>query len=135
MIVLDTTVLVYATGVDHELASAGRNLISEIRNGVVRAHTTPEVIQEFAHVRSRRRQREDACDLARDCATLLAPLQLVTTPHLIAGLDIWRAHPSLGAFDAVLAGLALALDAQLVSADRAFEAVPGLDFRPLATFG
>ena len=131
MIILDTTVLVCAVGGDHPLSAPARAIFSAVRDGRLRAHTTPEVIQEFAHVRARRRSREDAASLAEAFATSLAPLQLVTAQHLTGGLELWRAHPQLGAFDAVLATLALSMEAELISADEAFGSVSGLRWRPL----
>lgn len=88
--------------------------------------TTPEVIQEFAHIRARRRGRADAVELARRYAELLSPLLVVETAHLDRGLTLFEQHPELGAFDAVLAAAALANDAALVSADADFAVVPGL---------
>jgi predicted nucleic acid-binding protein len=133
VILLDTTVLVYAVGDDHPLAGTARQLMTDIRSGVVRAHTTPEVIQEFAHVRARRRTREDATALARAFADLLGPLQVVTAQNLNAGLDLWSAHPSIGSFDAVLAAVAMSVDAELVSADSGFGKINGLNWRSLAS--
>ena len=66
MIVLDTTVLVYAVGVDHPLREPCQQLIRAIADGTILATTTTEVIQEFTHVRARRRDRKDAAELARD---------------------------------------------------------------------
>jgi len=132
VIILDTTVLVYAVGDDHPLADTARSLMSEIRSGAVRAHTTPEVIQEFAHVRARRRSRDDAVRLASAFAALLGPLQVVTAQNLSAGLELWEEHPSIGSFDAVLAAVAISLDAELVSADTGFAAVNGLRWKPLS---
>lgn len=54
MIVLDTTVLVYATGSGYPLREPGRRLVDAVANGVLTARTTVEVIQEFMHVRARR---------------------------------------------------------------------------------
>lgn len=132
MILLDTTVLVYAVGQEHPLATPARAVMERIRSGHLRAHTTPEVIQEFAHVRARRRSREDATQLARAFATLLSPLHATEQHHLEAGLDLWSRVPGIGSFDAVLAAVAIALDAELVSADRAFAEVPGLRWRMLS---
>ncbi len=131
MILLDTTVLVYAVGEPHPLQEAARGVLGAARDGRLRAHTTPEVIQEFAHVRARRRSRADAADIAEAYAALLAPLQAVTSQHLAAGLDLWREHDGVGSFDAVLAAVALAVDATLVSADRAFGSIPGLRWHDL----
>ena len=53
---------------------------------------------------------------------------LVTTPDdLDRGLELFEQYPALGAFDAVLAAVAMERRAQaLVSADRAFASIPGL---------
>lgn len=131
MIVLDTTVLVYAVGGDHPLADPARGLVDAIAAGRVRASTTVEVIQEFAHVRARRRGRSDAAALGRAYATLLAPLLAPEGDDLADGLTLFE-ESSLGCFDAVLAATAMAREADgLVTADEAFSSVPGLDVRPL----
>ncbi len=87
------------------------------------------MIQEFAHVRSRRRSRVDAAALARGYADLLAPLHSVDDGDLQTGLDLFVAHEGLGAFDAVLAAAVLGSDhlRTLVSADQTFGVVDGLD--------
>ncbi|MEZ5121338.1 MAG: type II toxin-antitoxin system VapC family toxin [Solirubrobacterales bacterium] len=124
MIVVDTTVLVYAKGVDHPLRGPCRELLLAAADGRVEATTTIEVIQEFAHVRAQRRPRSDAAALARDYAELLAPLLPVTAEHLDAGLAVFERVAGLGAFDAVLAAAASAAGATaLVSADAAFAAL------------
>lgn len=127
MILLDTTVLVYATGGDHPLRSPSRTLVSAIGDGSVDASTTHEVIQEFVHVRARRTTRREAVQLAGDLQDLLAPLVGVTETHLRSGLAIWERHDQLGSFDAILAAVAIAHDCSLVSADKAFATVRGLD--------
>ena len=127
MIVLDTTVLIYATGIEHPLRSASRQLVDAISEGRIQATTTPEVIQEYTHVRARRLARSEAVRTARDFANLLGPLLLVDTPTLTLGLRIYEETAGIGSFDAVLAAAAIALSADaLVSADRGFAAVRGL---------
>lgn len=128
MIVLDTTVLVYATGADHPLRDPCRQLVSAIAERRLAATTTVEVIQEFAHVRARRRARAEAAQLAGSFADLLAPLLTVTAEALVAGLALFERSARLGAFDAVLAAAARDHSARaLVSADRAFADVVGLE--------
>jgi uncharacterized protein len=127
VIVLDTTVLVYAKGSDHVLRDPCRQLIGAIVDGQIRATTTVEVIQEFAHVRAQRRGRADAAQVATGYADLLAPLLTVTADDLGAGMSIFARETRLGAFDAVLAAAALASGATaLISADTAFGEVPEL---------
>lgn len=129
MIVLDTTTLVYAVGTDHSLAEPSRRLIEAVGTGRISATTTVEAIQEFAHVRARRRDRRDAARLALSYATLLAPLLVVGESELAQGLELFKGHPRLGAFDAVLSATALSRGADaLVSADSAFADVAGLPF-------
>lgn len=121
MIVLDTTVLVYAKGAEHPLRGPCRELITAIAEGRIAATTTAEVIQEFVHVRARRRDRRDAAALGRDYAGLLSPLLVVTGDDLQHGLMLFEISPRLGAFDAVLAAAATGAGAAgLVSADTAF---------------
>jgi predicted nucleic acid-binding protein len=127
VIVLDTTVLVYATGGDHPLREPCRSLVQAVARADVEATTTVEVVQEFVHVRARRRSRTDAAALGQAFADLLEPLLVVTAAELAQGLRAFRDSERLGAFDAVLAATALAASAQaLVSADRAFAGVHGL---------
>jgi predicted nucleic acid-binding protein len=124
VIVLDTTVLVYAVGDDHALRDPARALLSAAADGALRATTTPEVIQEFAHVRARRRDRAEAAALAESYADLLSPLLEVGEADLREGLRVFERAEALGAFDAVLAAVALRVGATaLVSADRSFATV------------
>ncbi len=124
---LDTTILVYAKGRDHPLRGPCTALIEAISNGSLQATTTPEVIQEFVHVRSRRRTRTDAVALGKAFTDLLSPLLVVGEEALLDGLRLFRQHPSLGTFDAVLAATAIASRAEaLLSADRTFSRVRAL---------
>ena len=125
MILLDTTVLVYAKGEDHPLRDPCRELIAAVADRRIEATTTIEVIQEFVHVRARRRDRRDAATLGRDYSELLSPLLSPTADDLGAGLALFERSGKLGAFDAVLAACAAraGMDA-LVSADSAFAGVP-----------
>lgn len=129
MIVLDTTVLVYAKGAEHPLRDPCRGLIEAIAAGELEATTTVEAIQEFVHVRARRRDRADAAALGRDYAELLSPLLPVTTEQLRGGLGLFERLDRLGAFDAVLAAAAIGAGAgALVSADEDFASVPDLTY-------
>jgi uncharacterized protein len=127
VIVLDTTVLVYAKGQKHVLRQPCRSLIEAIAAGSVEATTTPEVIQEFVHVRARRRSRRDAADLGRSFVELLAPLLTISENDLGSGLHLFEQLPSLGSFDAVLAAATIGSGADaLISSDATFARVPEL---------
>jgi len=121
MYILDTTVLVYAKGSEHPFREPCRQLIAAVAEGSVQATTTVEAIQEFVHVRARRRDRADAAALGRDYADLLSPLLTIGTEDLERGLALYERSEGLGAFDAVLAAAAEAAGARaLVSADTGF---------------
>lgn len=141
VIFLDTNVLAYEQGGDHALRAPCKAIFKAIADHDLDAATTPEVIQEFAHIHARRRGREVASAAARHFAALLTPLRLTEPEHLNAGLALWAEHEDLGCFDAILAAVALdSKYATVVSADRAFAAVPGLhhvypDAEGLASLG
>jgi predicted nucleic acid-binding protein len=127
LIVLDTTVLVYAVGTDHPLREPSRQLIRAIAGGTILATTTIEVIQEFTHVRTRRRDRKDAANLARDYIELLSPLLVVEEADLREGLRLFEEGTGFGSFDAVLAAAARAAGAEaLVSADTGFSGITAI---------
>jgi len=131
VIILDTTVLVYAKGAEHPLRGPCRELIEAIATGVVQATTSIEAIQEFVHVRARRRDREEAAELGRDYIELLSPLLVVDDESLRRGLGLFERIEGLGAFDAVLAAAAISSGATaLVSADTGFADVPSLPYVP-----
>lgn len=133
MIVLDTTVLVYAVGVRHPLREASRRLVRAIGEGLA-ATTSVAVIQEFAYVRARMRGRSDARARATEFAELLAPLLPVLPSDVEPGLRLFERHDELDASDAFLAVAAVAHDAEaLVSADRAFAGIRGLRFVELGS--
>lgn len=128
MILLDTTILVYALGDEHPLRLPCRALVDAVGAGDLLATTTVEVIQELLHVRARRRSRHEAVASAKAFADLLTPLLGPDEHDLRRGLDLFDAVDGLGAFDAVLAAAAQRTDTitGLASADRAFAAVRGL---------
>jgi uncharacterized protein len=128
VIVLDTTVLVYAVGAEHPLRTPCRTIVALVRDGVVRVTTTVEVIQEFTHIRSRRRARADAAQLAREYARGLRPLLRPDEEDLSQGIDLFEGGSQIGPFDAVLAAACLRRRWALASADRAFAQIAGLTY-------
>lgn len=133
MILLDTTVLVYAVGTEHPLRAPSRGLVELVRDGVVRASTTVEVIQEFAHVRSQRRPRAEAARRAKEYALGFSPLARPDEDDLFRGLDLFEDSSGMGPFDAVLAATALRRGWALASADRSFGQVNGLAYLNLSS--
>jgi predicted nucleic acid-binding protein len=129
VIVVDTTVLVYAVGKPHPLREPCERLLEAVAAGRVAATTSAGVIQEFAHVRARRIDRSNAAVYAGRYAELLAPLLPVREEEVEPALRLFELHSALDAFDAFLVAAALAHDASaLVSADQAFAAVAEVRF-------
>jgi hypothetical protein len=134
VILLDTTVLLYAIGGDHPLKRRCAAVFDAASAGAVAATTSASVIQEFAYARARRMGRADAAEHALRYADLLAPLVPVEQRHVEPALELFAAYAGLDAFDAFLAAAALSSGAfVLVSADRAFAEVPGLRYVDPAT--
>ena len=119
--------LVYATGSEHPFREPCRRLVAAVAAGSLTATTTVEVVQEFVHVRARRRPRADAAAVGAAYTRLLSPLLAVSTDDLLEGLRLFQSVEGIGAFDAVLAAVSRSRSARaLVSADAGFAAVPGL---------
>lgn len=133
MLLLDTNVLVYAVGGDHPLRPPAIRLLEAAASGATPATTTVEVLQEFAHVRARRRGRTDAAHLTRSYADLLSPLVRPDAADLDLGLRLFERSDRLGAFDAVLAATALNREhiTAIVTAGDGFDDVDGLAVRRL----
>jgi len=127
MIVLDTTVLVYAVGGEHQFREPCRRLVAAADARAIVARTTVEVLQEFVHVRSQRRDRADAVARGRSYLNLFGPLLVSDEANLVDALAIFQSNPTVGMFDALLASVAIATGAPLVSADRGFGSIPGLE--------
>ncbi|MSW42249.1 MAG: PIN domain-containing protein [Actinobacteria bacterium] len=121
MLIIDTTVLAYAVGGEHDLRGGARDFLRGVAEGRIRASTTPEVIQEFAHVRSRRTTRADAASQALDFATMLSPLITTSQDDIERGLGLWEHQMPLGSFDAILIAAAERVGASaVVSSDKGF---------------
>jgi predicted nucleic acid-binding protein len=60
-------------------------------------------------------------------AELLQPLVELSTDDLRLGLSLWQRHEQLSSLDAILAASCLNSNSTLVSADKAFAHIRGLD--------
>lgn len=112
----------------HPLRAPSRSLVELVRDGEVRACTTVEIIQEFAHVRARRRPPAEAIARAKEYALGFSPLARPDEEDLLQGLDLFADTDGLGPFDAELAVAALRRGWALASADRSFARVSGLTY-------
>jgi predicted nucleic acid-binding protein len=120
MILLDTSVLVYAVGEAHKQRTPCQRIVNAIVAGELDASTTPQVIQEFVHVYGRRRGRAEAAARAADWVDLLSPLVDADADGVREALA-WFADTDLDATDAFLAAVThLGDGTRLVSTDPDF---------------
>ncbi|HEX2164232.1 MAG TPA: type II toxin-antitoxin system VapC family toxin [Thermoanaerobaculia bacterium] len=124
----DTAVFLYAVGREHPYREPCRRLVELAAAGVLHGEASVELLQEYAHVRSRRSgDREAAAREARDVAALCR-LHDVTRSDLLLGLSLFASLPRLEMRDALHAATALERGVfTIVSPDRAFDDVPGLE--------
>lgn len=122
---VDTSVLAYAAGGDHPEREACRRLVAAAAVGTLELHASVEMVQEFVFHRLRRVPRAAAVAQARQAGALCV-LHPFDSAVLGAALDL-VASCALGGRDAVHAATALRLGFdEIVSADRDFDAAPGL---------
>jgi predicted nucleic acid-binding protein len=124
----DTAVFVYAAGAEHRYRDPCREVVARAMQGELRGEASVDLLQEVVHqfarqLRNRQRATQAAEEVGRLCH--LHPLR---QDDVIHGLGLFAEHPSLGARDAVFAAVALnrGIDA-ILSTDRAFDSVPGLE--------
>ncbi|MGQ0845738.1 MAG: type II toxin-antitoxin system VapC family toxin [Sporichthyaceae bacterium] len=124
----DTAIFIYARGTEHPYRQPCRDLVEAARTGLIRGEGSVEVVQEYAHILIRRGvDRATVRDDARDVAALFRNHEFGEA-DLAKALALVAEHPELGMRDAVHAATAVRRDVPfIVSPDRGFDAVPGLE--------
>lgn len=127
-LLFDTAVFIYAVGREHPHREPCRQLVRLLAQETLTADISAEALQEYVHVRTRKGiERSQAVDEARSIVALCR-VHDVTMTELQVGLQLFRTHPDLHMRDAIHAATALACQASvLVSPDRAFDDVPGIE--------
>lgn len=122
-ILLDTHIWSWTLTVQSRLSASARNAIEQAVKRFVSPVSFYEIAQKVRMGKWPEMDRYvgDLAELVPRQGMIIAPL----TPEiaLIAGLIDW---PHRDPFDRMLAATALAMDMDFVSADTAFDAVPGL---------
>lgn len=125
LIWVDTSVLAYAAGGTHPQREPCRRLVAAAATRSVELHASVEMVQELLFHRVRRTARAEAVAQARFAADLCV-LHPFDGALLSRALEL-VAVSELGGRDAVHAAAALLAGfTEIVSADRDFDAVPGL---------
>lgn len=124
---LDTNVALYAKGGESAHREPCRRVFTLAADGAFEAQASVELIQEYLHARARLTgDRALALREARELASGLT-LHPVEVDDTLRALDLYGSVPGLGSIDAVHAATALRHGSDaIVSADKAFDGVPGL---------
>jgi len=131
MILVDTNLLIYAVGADERIASLAGDVLAQA--DACKLRITPRVLEEFAHLHGRRASdRTSVREYCEKWSAMLGPLEFPSEEDLAMALEMWATQPRLDFADALLAAQAIRLGCPLVSADRAFAAVDGLQWIDLA---
>lgn len=125
---LDTNVFAYAMGGPSPYREPCRTIMELLATGAIEGEVSVDLVQEFLHLRMRRtRDRLAAVADARHVSILVA-LHDLTGAELTRAFALCERHPGLDARDAMFAAIALNRGlAAIVSADRGFDDIPGLD--------
>lgn len=124
----DTSVFIYALGSEHPYREPCREIARLATAGDLQGEASVDLLQEFTHQRARRTgNRREAAKAARSVA-MLAWWHPVEPNDVQRGIDLFEAHESLDAQDAVFAALAInrGIDA-ILATDRAFDGIDGLE--------
>lgn len=125
---LDTTVLLYARGGEHRYRDPCRQLVRHLQDGSLVADASVELVQEFGHVLRRRGLDGAAVRDQAFAAASLCRLHDFGQAELRLALNLIATVPALGMRDAVHSATALLHGiGLLVSSDKAFDGVPGLE--------
>jgi predicted nucleic acid-binding protein len=125
---LDTAVLMYAAGADHELRAPSQHLVRVVAGGGLDAVISAEVIQEVLHRFVSIRRPELGAQLARDALDLFDPVLPITHAVMSRMPGLVERYPALSARD--LVHVATCLEAgigRIVSPDRGFDTVGELE--------
>jgi predicted nucleic acid-binding protein len=126
-LLFDTNVFVYAMGRPHPLREPCIALLEDLVRSELHGEVSADLLQEFCHQRHRQtRDRARAAADARDLAEIVT-VHDVTRADAHMGLDLYAESARLDPTDALFAATALrrGIDT-IISADRAFEGIPGL---------
>jgi predicted nucleic acid-binding protein len=121
---LDTAVLMYAAGAQHELRAPSRLVISRVADGDLEAVISADVVQEILHRFVAIRRSELGTQLARDALDLFDPVLPITHAVMSRMPSLVERYPALSARDLVHVATCLEMGiGRIVSPDRGFDEV------------
>jgi uncharacterized protein len=125
---IDTAVLMYAAGAEHELKAPSQEVVRRVAAGDLEAAISAEVVQEILHRFVAIRRPELGAQLARDALDLFDPVLPMTHAVMSRMPALIERYPALSARD--LVHVATCVEAgigRIVSPDRGFDAVTELE--------
>ena len=136
---LDTAVLMYAAGAEHELRAPSQQIVRQVVAGRLEAAISAEVVQEILHRFVAIRRPQLGAAMARDALDLFDPVLPITHAVMTRMPALTERYPVLSARD--LVHVATCFEAgigTIVSPDRGFDTVADLeriDIREAASLG
>lgn len=126
-VLLDTNIFVYATGKESRYRAPCREIVGALGDGRIEGEACVDLLQELVHQRYRQtRDRRASTVLGRHVAELIR-LHVVGPEDLPLAFTLYEDHADLDLRDATFAAVALRVGVStILSADRAFDLVPGL---------
>ena len=124
---IDANIPMYAAGGDHPLKSPCVAILEAAAKGKLEAATDAEVLQEILHRYTALNQRIRALEICRLFTEVVPNIFPITSSIVAAALEIHRKTPVLQARDSVHTAVMLSQNIRrIISADRHFDAVPGI---------
>ena len=136
MKLVDANVVIYALGVPHPYREPCRRILKALDEEGHDYLMDTEVLQEVLHVFDRRGGRPKGIQLVTDLLAALREVIPIGAAEIAAAARLLNEYPRLLTRDAIHAAVVQlhGLDG-VVSADRAFDSIPGIvRFDPLAMF-
>lgn len=127
MKLVDTNVLIYSVGTEHEYRQSASEVVARVRAGLIQANVDTESFQEILHVYRSRKQVSFGTRFCTDLMTIFPAAILVSQQTIQSAVDILTRYPNLQSRDAVHAAVVLEHNLEgIISADRAFDTIKGL---------
>ncbi len=124
----DTSIFVYALGVEHPYREPCREIVRKAAVGDLQGEASADLLQELTHQRARRTGDRLGAAKAAQSVAALAWWHPVEPNDVQRGIDLFEMHKELNTRDAVFAALAInrGIDA-ILATDRAFDEIEGLE--------
>lgn len=123
---VDTNIIIYAAGGEHPLKASCVAVLRWVAQGTWEGVTSAEVLQELLYLMDRRNQRDVGIAMAREVLAIMTVLP-VTAADVQQAMTFMEGVPALMPYDALHAAVMQGAGiTEIISADKHFDAVPGI---------